>query len=82
MGVKRYWKTLAGGLGFCCASERSFCEGGTCDAKLEAGRLGRGEKGQTAGVDVWWQMEGMREGIGWELGRTKARGFCPGGESI
>lgn len=50
--------------------------------KLEAGRLGRGEEGQTPGVDVWWQMEGMRGGIGWEPGRTKARGFYPGGESI
>ena len=50
--------------------------------KLEAGRLGRGEEGQTADVDVWWQLEGMRGGIGREPGRTEARGFCPGGASI
>ena len=80
--LKGYWKTSAGGLGFCYASERSFCEGGTCDVQLESGRLGRGEEGQTADVDVWWQLEGMRGSIGREPGRTEARGFCPGGASI
>lgn len=54
------------GEGCLCGPEIPLGEGGL------AWSLVGGEEGQTAGVDVWWQVEGMRGGGG--LGERQSQG--------